>query len=79
MSSHPFEKMFEKAIHESRGDENHVLAEAEKLLDKGYRAKEIYEVLKKLRKSLVQDSDIAIVAEAEEEFSQYIDTGEEEA
>ncbi len=65
--------MFEKAIAKSRGDENQVLGEAEKLKERGYAPREIYDVLLGLKKSLVSDADAAIVAEALEEFSQYVD------
>ncbi len=71
--SHPFERMFEKALAKSKGDENHVLGKAEELKEKGYSVNEIYGVLQKLQKSLVSDADRAIVAEAVEEFSQYMD------
>ncbi len=76
--SHPFSKMFEKALAKSYGDENFVLAEAEKLMQKGYNAHEIYTVLVKLEKSLIQDADVAILSEAVEEFSQYVDHPDEE-
>ncbi len=75
--SHPFEKIFEKVIAKSRGDENHVLGEAEKLLEKGYAPKEIYTVLKKLKQSLISPADEKIVAEAVEEFAQYVDLDED--
>lgn len=71
--AHPFEKIFEKAIAKSRGDENHVLGEAERLKEMGYAPKEIYDVLKKLKSSLLIEADEAIVAYALEEFSQYVD------
>lgn len=71
--THPFTRILEKAIENSRGDENHVLGEAEKLLEKGYSAKEIYGVLSKLKASLISSTDEAIVTEALEEFSQYVD------
>ena len=71
--SHPFEKMFEKALAKSKGDENHVLGEAEKLLEKGYAPREIYEVLTKLKQSLIIEAEEKIVAEAIEEFAQYVD------
>jgi len=74
--AHPFEKMFEKAIAKSRGDENHVLGEAERLKELGYAPEEIYAVLEKLKKSLINPADEAIVAEALEEFSQYVDIPE---
>ncbi len=75
--SHPFEKIFEKVIEKSRGDENHVLGEAEKLLEKGYSPKEIFAVLKRLKQSLIAPSDEKIVAEAVEEFAQYVDEEED--
>ncbi len=71
--AHPFEKMFEKAIAKSRGDENHVLGEAERLMELGYAPLEIYTVLKKLNGALIAPADEAIVGEALEEFSQYVD------
>ncbi len=70
--SHPFEKMFEKAIAKSRGDENHVLGEAEKLRELGYAPTEIFMVLKKLKTGLISEADEKIVAEAVEEFAQYL-------
>ncbi len=76
--AHPFSIMFEKALAKSRGDENHVLGKAEELREKGYRPEEIFEVLVKLQKSLVADSDAAILAEAVEEFSQHIETEDAE-
>ena len=76
--NHPFSKMFEKALLKSYGDENFVLAEAEKLMKKGYSPNEIYTVLVKLEKSLIQDADVAILSEAVEEFSQYVDHPDEE-
>lgn len=65
--SHPFEKMFERALKNSSADENLVLDTAEKLIEKGYRAEEICGVLLKLEKSLVDDKDAEIVHEAREE------------
>ncbi len=75
--SHPFEKMFEKALAKSKGDENHVLGEAEKLLEKGYAPREIYNVLTKLKQSLIIEAEEKIVAEAVEEFMQYVDLDDE--
>ncbi len=71
--SHPFEKMFEKALAKSKGDENHVLGEAEKLLEKGYAPREVYDVLVKMKQSLLIEAEEKIVGEAVEEFAQYID------
>lgn len=74
--SHPFEKIFEKALAKSKGDENHVLGEAEKLLEKGYSPREIYDVLIKLKQSLIIEAEEKIVGEAVEEFMQYVDLDE---
>lgn len=71
--AHPFTLMFEKALKNSHGDENLVLGEAEMLLEKGYAAKEIYDVLITLQKSLVDDTEREVLDEAIEEFSQYIE------
>lgn len=71
--SHPFEKMFEKALAKSKGDENHVLGEAEMLRERGYAPREIYDVLVKLKQSLLIEAEEKIVAEAIEEFAQYVD------
>lgn len=71
--AHPFLRMFEKAIAKSYGDENHVLGEAEKLLEAGYAPKEIYGVLLTLKKSLIAPADEKVVAEALEEFEQHVD------
>ena len=70
---HPFEKILEKGIAKSHGDENHVLGEAERLMELGYAPAEIYSVLLKLKKSLITQTDEAIVAEAVTEFAQYVD------
>jgi len=71
--AHPFEKMFDKALEKSSLEHNEVFVVAEKLLEKGYRAEEIGEVLKKLEKTLIQDEDIEVIKEALEEFSQYLE------
>ena len=71
--AHPFERLLEKQIPNSRGDENAVLGEAERLMEQGYTPKEIYGVLLKLKQSLISPADEAIVAYALEEFSQYVD------
>ena len=72
-SKHPFEKILEKALAKSHGDENHVLGEAERLKERGYAPREIFEVLKKLKQSLLIEADEKVVGEALEEFSQYVD------
>lgn len=70
--AHPFLKFLDKALEESTELDNLVLVEAEKLLKKGYQAKEIYDVLVKLEKSLIDASEAAIVEEAVEEFSVHL-------
>lgn len=65
--AHPFEKLFEKALKKSTVDENLVLKEAAKLIEKGYRLEEICTVLTKLEKSLIDDAEAAIIREAREE------------
>lgn len=69
--AHPFTKMFDTALRGSTELDNRVLAEAEKLRTKGYQTKEIYTVLVKLQKSLIDTGEAAIVAEAVEEFSRH--------
>lgn len=77
--AHPFTKMFDTALRNSTELDNRVLLEAEKLLKKGYAPSEIYTVLVKLQKSLIDKVEAAIVAEAVEEFSRFVDLdGEEE-
>ncbi len=66
--SHPFTKMFENALRKSTPLDNLVLVEAEKLRDKGYSENEIYTVLVKLQKGLIDKDESEVVAEAVEEF-----------
>ena len=70
--SHPFSTMFEKALKKSTPEDNLVLEEAEALRKKGYSVQEIYDVLDKLHRELIQDRDTEIVGEAVEEFSKYL-------
>lgn len=70
--SHPFQKIFLKALRESTPIDNIVLSEAEALRQKGYSTEEIYEVLKKLHAGLIQEEDSEIVGEALEEFERYV-------
>jgi len=71
--AHPFSVIFEKALKKSTPDDNMVLEEAEALRKKGYSVQEIYDVLTKLERALIQDKDAAIVREAAKEFSRHID------
>ncbi len=66
--------MFEAALKKSSLSSNLVLEVAEDLKKKGYSIQEIYEVLQKLQRELVRDSDLQIATEALEEFSRYIDS-----
>lgn len=76
--SHPFEKIFEKALKKNSEEENSVLKEAEKLIEKGYRAEEVCSVIMKLEKSLIDDKDAAIVHEVWEEVCAELEEDEEE-
>ncbi len=71
--SHPFEKLFERALKASLSDSNEVLEEAEKLREKGYPPAEIYAVLLKLKNSLIDSKEEEVVEEAVDEFSRYLD------
>lgn len=71
--SHPFTKMFDNALKKSTFLDNLVLKEAERLREKGYSVNEIYAVLVKLQKSLIDKEESEIVGEAVEEFSEYVD------
>ena len=71
--SHPFTKMFENALKKSTSLDNLVLVEAEKLREKGYSENEIYTVLVKLQKGLIDKEESEIVKEAVEEFGEYLD------
>jgi hypothetical protein len=70
--AHPFTKIFDQALSKSSAGENLVLAEAEKIIKKGYSPKEIFDVLTKLQKSLIDNNEADIVAEAAEEISRYL-------
>lgn len=73
--AHPFSKMFDKALKKSDPKENQVLEVAEKLRAKGYSPREIFDVLTKLQKSLIDKGEMTIVSEAIEEFVQHLDLG----
>jgi hypothetical protein len=62
--AHPFEKIFLKALKGGLSDENLVLKEAEKLIEKGYSPKEIMGVLTHLKTSLLLDAEEYVVQEA---------------
>jgi len=71
--AHPFTKILYKALSKSSREDNLVLQEAEKLKEKGYSLHEIYGVLEKLRKGLIENEEIEIVEEALEEFEEYLE------
>jgi SOS response regulatory protein OraA/RecX len=74
--AHPFERIFEKALKKSSVDENVVLKEAQKLLEKGYPTEEVCTVLKKLEKALIDDGEATIVREAQKEACEEEDDDE---
>lgn len=74
--SHPFERMFEKALKKSTADDNLVHKEALKLIEKGYHEDEICGVLLKLEKGLIDDNDAELVREAREEVCEHDDENE---
>lgn len=76
--AHPFEKMFEEALKKSQFDENFVEKEARELIEKGYRHVEVCEVLEKLEKSLIDDTEATIVREAREEICSDLDDDSDE-
>lgn len=68
--SHPFTKIFEKALKKSTVDNNVVLEESLKLRKKGYSKHEIGSVLLKLKKSLIDRNEENLVAVALYEFEE---------
>ncbi len=74
--AHPFEKLFDRALKKSTEDDNLVLEEATKLLEKGYKLDEVCGVLTKLEKSLIDDMLANIVREAREEVCEEEDEDE---
>lgn len=68
--THPFTKQFERALKKSTVDENGVLTEARKLLEKGYRIEEIRSVLKELNFGRIDDSECAVIQEAVEKLEE---------
>ncbi len=71
--AHPFEKMFADALKQSTEYDNMVLEKADELITKGYSGKEVAGVLEKYAKGLIDPREAAIVREAFEEFSQYLE------
>lgn len=71
-------KMFDKALKKSTPEDNEVLYLAEKLKEKGYSAAEIFGVLDKLQKSLIDQTEAGVVGEAAEEMGRYLEGYEED-
>lgn len=68
--AHPFEKLFESALRKSTPEENLVLEKAESLVTDGYSADEVFDVLDRLRKALLDPNDEAILNDAIEAFEE---------
>ncbi len=66
--AHPFQKMFVKALARSDEMNNEVTEEALRLIKKGYSRTEVYQVLLKLMKSLIDDKERLIINETIEEL-----------
>ncbi len=66
--THPFERIFEKAITNSTSEENHVLREARKLIDKGYSRTEICTLLARLEKGRIDADEACVFREAYDEL-----------
>ncbi len=62
--AHPFQKIFYKAVKKSTEEENLVYIQAMKILKKGYSPTEILTVLTALQKSLISDTESAVVQNA---------------
>ncbi len=62
--AHPFQKIFYRAVKKSTEEENLVYMQAMKILKKGYSPTEILTVLTALQKSLVSDTEGAVVQHA---------------
>jgi hypothetical protein len=71
--SHPFTKIFEKALRKSSLEENFVLEEAKKLCKKGYSFAEVSSVLQKLAQALIDARESEIVHDAEETLAEELD------
>lgn len=67
--AHPFQKMFIKALAKSEEFDNLVTEEAIKIIKKGYSRSEVYQVLQKLEKSLIEDKEKLLITETIEELS----------
>ena len=62
--AHPFQKIFYRAVKKSTEEENLVYMQAMKILKKGYSPTEILTVLTALQKSLISDTESAVVQNA---------------
>ena len=61
---HPFTKIFEKALKKSTKEENVVLLEAQKIIQKGYSKVEVARVLDTCIKGRLDDTEVAVLTEA---------------
>jgi hypothetical protein len=68
--THPFIKLFDKALKRSTPDDNAVLTVAQGLIEKGYRPAEVLECLTRLEKSLLDPAEVAIVVGARKELEE---------
>ncbi len=64
----PFEKLLNKALSKSSAEENLLLKEARKIIDRGYPETEIIEILERYKKSLIDAHEIQIVSDTLEEL-----------
>lgn len=68
--THPFAKMFEKALSKSTEMDNAVLTEAMRLVEKGYSPQEISGILTQMAKGRIDDTETTLLEEALEEFEE---------
>lgn len=68
--AHPFEKLFEAALRKSTPERNLVFEKAEALIEDGYSSEEVYDVLDRYRKALLDPKDEAVLDEAIEAFEE---------
>jgi hypothetical protein len=62
--AHPFERIFDDALAESRDGDNKLTGAVNTLIDKGYSEEEVFGALKHFSRGLLDDSDVYTVREA---------------
>jgi hypothetical protein len=67
--AHPFAKLFEASLSKSTTHQNLVLKKAQEFINKGYRREEVCEVLEKVARGRIDDTETRIVREAIEAIS----------